>query len=112
MTVFTKVLRLLNLRKASDAGRKPIQIGIRDYPIKKMTRAELEKLPRITATNYNFPDTSPLGTWFVCKTNRFEPEITVVGHIVKSEDLFLDQDGVSMSVPNRGFNRYRVELTD
>lgn len=97
-------------RKAEEAKQeRQVAKSIMSYPIKKMTKEELDKLPYGTEMPVDFLKTCPLGTWFVCKKSRFLMDVTVIGQVVAGKDLLADQ-WAGLSIPERGINRYRVVI--
>ena len=72
-----------------------------------MSRAEFDHLAQGKDLDLN---TCPLGTTFVCKPFELLPGIVVVGQVVRGVDMFADQWGAGLSVPERGINRFRVEI--
>lgn len=92
--------RVAEAIRISDLRRK-----IAHYPRKIMTFEEFENLPRNVSSE--FLRTCPLGTMFVCD-NSDTLDLHVVGQVVKGDDLFCDQWGAGLVVPDRGVNRYLV----
>ena len=81
------------------------------YPVVEMTREELTKIPNGDAVPIDFLQTCPVGTKFICRKNRFLPDLVIIGKVVKGENLFCAQWGAGLlSIPDRGINRYRVEI--
>ncbi len=80
------------------------------FPVIGMTNEELAKIPNSDTISNHFLQTCPFGTKFICRKNRFHPDAIVIGKVVKGEDLFCAQWGAGLSVPDRGINRYRVEI--
>jgi len=115
--------RRLEIKKTVDAGieraRKLAEAelerravySIMKYPTRHITSEELSELPKIPGEcTADFLKTCPLGTWFVCKPNRFLPDTVVVGKVVAGKDLLEDQWGAVLSIPERGVNRYTVVI--
>jgi len=99
-------------REAAQQERQAV-LKIMGYPIKKFTQEEFSGLPGGEKNRLppDFLKICPIGTWFVCRQNNFT-DIVVVGQVVKGNDLFCDQWGAGLSVPERGINRYRLQLTN
>jgi hypothetical protein len=82
---------------------------ILSYPIKRMTQEEVDRLPR--DVEVDFFRTCPIGSLFLCSSKTPELEdLVVVGQVVKGDDMFADQWGGGLCVPDRGVNRYRLEI--
>jgi hypothetical protein len=98
-------------RKEKEAERerkKPLIIAnIRRYPIKVMCKEEVAELPRNVSTD--FLKTCPLGTWFISADSNLIPGVTVVCQVVKGDDMFAE-NWAGLCVPERGINRYRLQL--
>lgn len=77
------------------------------FPVKQMSQAELDQLAQGKDIDLK---TCPLGTFFVCRPSELLPGVIVVGQIVRGLDMFCDQWGSGMFVPERGINRFRVEI--
>lgn len=82
------------------------------YPVMKLSKEEFSNIPRAEQLPDGFLETCPIGTFFVCREKCPALEIIVIGQIVKEDDLICEQYGAGMSVPARGANRYRLELSD
>ncbi len=77
------------------------------YPEKVFTAKKFASLPK--GNNVNFQGCK-IGTWFLCNPYRHLPGVVVVGQVVGGDDMFVDQWGAGLSIPERGINRYRVRL--
>jgi hypothetical protein len=83
-------------------------------------RQKVLKWPQVQMTGEQFAalksqkidlQTCPLGTWFVYKKPLpYLPGVTIIGQVVKGLDMFCDQWGAGLSVPDRGARKYRLEI--
>jgi len=96
-------------REKAEKRRRQINM-IRNYPVMKFTLEEFNDLPRDVPRS--FLKTCEIGTLFVCSKSDLVPDVTVVGQVVKGSDLFCDQWGAGLSVPERGINRYQVKIVE
>lgn len=96
-------------RQRAEAAEQAKRIRtVMDYPVKRITIEELNSLPKGDAVAGNFLKTCPFGTWFCCTSPS--SEVTVVGQVVRGADIFISQYGAGSAIPERGINRYRVEI--
>jgi hypothetical protein len=107
-----RIHELEQLRKVFEAAEKSKNdirtMGqIQRYHLLQMSRAEFDRLAQGKDLDLN---TCPMGTLFVCKPFELLPNIIIVGQIVRGLDMFADQWGAGLSVPERGINRFRVEI--
>ncbi|MFA6463980.1 MAG: hypothetical protein WCV55_03165 [Candidatus Paceibacterota bacterium] len=96
----------IEAQKKQEEMSKQIK-SIMAFPIKELSMREFVTLPRGEDVNFQ---TCELGTWFLCKPFVPLSDITVAGQVVRGLDLFTSQWGGGLSVPERGINRYRVQI--
>jgi hypothetical protein len=77
------------------------------YPLKQMSRTEIDKLPKGKDLDLKG---CPIGTWFACSSSPLIPDVTVIGQTVAGLDMIAEQWGAGLSIPERGINRYRVQI--
>ena len=83
---------------------------IRSFPPMELTPDELGGIPRAEELPEGWLATCGIGSMFVCRKSELAPDMTVVGEVVKGDDLLCGQWGASLCVPERGINRFRVEI--
>lgn len=87
-----------------------IRERIKRYPIKKLVQEEFNKIPNAGSLPDGFWKDCSIGFWFVCLPSILVPNTIVIGQVVSGGDLIAEQWGAGLSIPNRGFNRYRVKI--
>ena len=92
------------VRAMTEEEEMELKKQIATYPVKQMTQSEFDSLPQ--AVDLDFRKACPIGTWFPCRSRT---KLRVVGQIVLGDDLCADQWG-GLTVPERGVNRYRLEI--
>jgi len=102
--------RLVRDNEIFQIRRRDVQFRISRYPIKEMTEQEFANFPRGDSVTREFLEKCPLNTWFICRKNEFVPDVVILGQVVKGDDLFCDQWGAGLAVPERGINRYVLKL--
>lgn len=75
-----------------------------------MSKEDFETLPKAEAATRDFLAACPLDTWFISSQSELVPGIIVVGQVVKGDDLIGSQYGAGLCVPERGINRYQLQL--
>lgn len=76
-------------------------------PSKSFSPSELSALPKGSDVDFV---TCPIGVMFICVPMPLLPDIIVIGQVVKGNDMFADQWGAGLSIPERGINRYLAKV--